>query len=210
MRNLSQPLLVLSLLAAALPAVHGLAGPVDERLAGAGAEGEEPGHEDHAALVGELDRDRDGRLSLAELAALDDEVDPAAMQEHFEAADRDQDGHIGAEELPAFIQLVEEAGDEESQDEEGKDEEGEGEEEQGAEDAMSHLDKDKDGKLSLEELTALDSEVPPAVLEKHLQAEDRDKDGHIGMDELPAFIQLVEQTGEEQDEEGIMSDLDKD
>jgi len=149
-------------------------------------------HELAGSIMDGFDADKDGKISLKELLAhVDNKKDIAAAfqgwEEGFDTADADRDGHLTFDELTSLLQAISREQQDELVDES---------EEAIAETIVQNWDDDKDGKISLSELTK------HVVDEKELHASfkgwkdgfemaDEDKDQQLNAREVATLLKRV-------------------
>jgi len=141
----------------------------------------------------DLDKNKDGKLSLTEIKT--DEVPKEREQvltEAFNRFDRNKDKSIDSDELPALVEEFNKKGllelDKEDMEDEGK--------EESPENLMRELDTNKDSGLSFTELVG-EEEANLVEEDRHkimdvFQAFDKNKDGKLDMQELPSAMKEME------------------
>lgn len=177
-----------------------------------------------AELFYEMDADKDGAVSLAELIAgyFGEEFNVENIEEHssdffhvFNDADTDGNEKLGKDEMSLFYHKMAEF-ENEQPDEERDEVEGE----EAAKEFMSELDVNKDGKLSLAEIFegyfsgAAEAEEEEDLaqqkkqLEKLFRDADTDEDGELEQREMVAFLVSMEEL--ELDDEDAEEDTNVD
>ena len=130
--------------------------------------------EDDAPLIARImtaaDKNRDGKLTLAEYLPLDVQARHHG-EEHFKAGDANADGFIHATELPAALRkqtwfaILSE----------------------GIESCFTRLDTDKDGQLNATEYRKISR--MGAHAEQHFKGADTDKDGFLDITEFTSYAE---------------------
>jgi len=158
-------------------------------------EGEEVRADEISELISSADADKDGALTLAELASK--HADKQLIEGPFKEADRDGNGKLSAEEMPSFLQRMEE----ETEGEEVTEEE----EEEEASALLNSFDADKDGVLTFAELA--EHAEDKQLVEGPFKEADTDGDGKLSAQEIPSFLQHMEvmegEASPEEDEEAV-------
>jgi len=170
---------------------------------------------EYTAVIDKFDADKDGTLSISELEGKDMTLDKRiVLASIFARADANKDSKLDTDELAVFVQGVstkdtnfgaakDKAEEAEEDDEEAEEEDDEEEEEDDREQIdepmqmMKDLDTDKDGKLTLKELTASKEDVNGneediAVV---FATNDNNKDSKLDLQELNVSIQELEKKG---------------
>ena len=123
-----------------------------------------------ARIIQAADKNRDGKLTLAEYLPLDVQARHHG-DEHFKSGDANADGFIDASELPAALRkqtwfaILSE----------------------GIEPCFTRLDTDKDGKLDAAEYRKISR--MGAHAEQHFKGTDADKDGFLSMTEFTSHAE---------------------
>jgi len=184
-------------------------------------------------MMKEMDRDKDGFLSLVELMLEADaeveESEKKLLEKAFSTADVDQDGKLSAAELPTAIKEYETLSEAEGdgsrslaeadgrEDINNADDTNAGtlddakggditDEEATPEAIMEEMDKDKDGFLSLVEIMPdadAEEEQDKKLMEKAFSTADADKDGRLSAAELPVAMKEYEKVLSEAELEDI-------
>jgi len=160
---------------------------------------------DSKALMDKFDANKDEKLSMSELERKDMPKEKRiVLSNSFARADANKDSFLDNDELAIFVQGVpigaEEIMEEAEMDEdaeEDEEEEDDGEQQDEPMQMMSDLDTDKDGKLTLKELTASEEDVNghDNDVASIFATNDKDKDGKLDMQELNVTIQELEKRG---------------
>jgi len=149
-------------------------------------------------LMADHDTDKDGKLSMVEI--VDDREDNKEENEKFfTEADANKDGFLDAEELPKFLEALNQPHKKENDD---------------AQTMLADHDTDKDGKLSLVEIVD-DREDTKEENEIYFAEADANKDGFLDLEELPKFLEALHRPHKsvhalEEDPKTILAEHDAD